>query len=229
MKLNPSHPALFEARTIHTKMIREAQDIANVLKPASGNKKLGNGRTIISSHKWKGFPMFSLTLEERATCPTTCHHWDDCYGNNMLLAHRVREGVALEHSLMLEVEALAHKYPRGFVIRLHVLGDFYSVRYVGFWQRLLFKFPNLHIFGYTGWDLGTDVGNAIDYTRQQYQDRFWIRHSCDQDQNGNAIYAAEEEYNGKTFDCPEQTGLVDSCVACGLCWTTKKTVRFLTH
>ena len=31
------------------------------------------------------------------------------------------------------------------------------------------------------------------------------------------------------FVCPEQTGKVDSCGACALCWVAVKPVAFLTH
>src|SRR5262249_24811065 len=34
----------------------------------------------------------TLTLEERATCPTTCRHWRDCYGNKMHRAQRWQRG-----------------------------------------------------------------------------------------------------------------------------------------
>jgi len=42
-------------------------------------------------------------------------------------------------------------------------------------------------------------------------------------------YAAEESFEGKSFDCPEQLDKVKDCASCGLCWTTQKTVRFASH
>ena len=107
--------------TVYPKSIKSVNDFA-VLKPGSNNKKLGFK---ISSNKWKGKRLFSLTLVERETCPTSCHHWDDCYGNNMPFAHRFSTN-RLEEKLEAEIESLTKKYKEGIVIRLHVLGDFYS-------------------------------------------------------------------------------------------------------
>lgn len=56
-----------------------------MLKRGKQNKKLGDKITI---KMWKGMTMYSLTLEERATCPTDCEQWDNCYGDNMPFAHR---------------------------------------------------------------------------------------------------------------------------------------------
>ena len=94
-----------------------------VLKKGSNNKKLGFN---IKSKKWRGSKLYSLTLVERETCPTSCHHWDDCYGNNMPFAHRFSTD-GLETKLESEIETLLEKHPQGITIRLHVLGDFYSV------------------------------------------------------------------------------------------------------
>ena len=229
MKLNPSHPALEESRTIHMKYRKRPKADSTLLKPVSSNSKLGKGKKVISAHKWEGMPMFSLTLEERATCPTSCHHWDDCYGNGMPFAHRWTEGKPLENKLFRELLALNDKYPQGIVVRLHILGDFYSFQYVMFWESMLQVFPNLHIFGYTAWEPDTDIGYTVSKVRGWHPDRFWVRYSRPGQPDGNAIYAAHGDYDGKHFVCPEQTEKVDSCLDCGLCWTTKQTVRFLTH
>ena len=210
--------------TRYQKSIRSV-DGNTVLKPGSNNKKLGFK---VTSKRWKGKRLYSLTLVERETCPVSCHHWNDCYGDNMPFAHRFSiEG--LTDKLELEIESLMNKHPQGIVIRLHVLGDFYSVDYVEFWERMLFKFPTLCIFGYTGREEYSDIGNSIWFINNRYNERCVIRYSRSKEQDGNNLYAAEESFEGKSFDCPEQTGKVKSCAACGLCWTTQKTVRFLSH
>ena len=117
-----------------------------ILKPGRNNKKLGFK---ITSKRWKGKKLYSLTLTERDTCPTSCHHWEDCYGDNMPFAHRFR-AVGLEQKLETELAALIESNPSGIVVRLHVLGDFYSIDYVKFWEEMLFKHPSLCLFGYTG-------------------------------------------------------------------------------
>ena len=118
--------------TVYQRSIKSPYD-STVIKPGSNNKKLGFN---ITSKKWKGKKLYSLTLVERETCPISCHHWDDCYGNNMPFAHRFStEG--LEKNLEREIETLINKHPHGIVIRLHVLGDFYEVGYVQFWEDML--------------------------------------------------------------------------------------------
>ena len=208
------------------KSIKNASDSANVLKPGSNNKKLGFN---VTSKRWAGKKLYSLTLVERETCPTSCHHWEDCYGNNMPFAHRYSTD-NLEAKLETEIAALIEAKPDGIVIRLHVLGDFYSVDYVKFWEDMLFKFPKLCLFGYTGRQLDTRIGNAIRILNLRFGERCVIRHSWNKDSNGLAeLYAAEESFEGDSFTCPEQTGKVKNCASCGLCWTSTKTVKFLSH
>ena len=55
----------------------------------------------------------------------------------------------MEARLEREIEVLDVRHGGGFVVRLHVLGDFYSVEYVGLWRRLLRQYPTLRVFGYT--------------------------------------------------------------------------------
>ena len=213
--------------TIFQKSIRSV-DSARVLKPGGNNGKLGKR---VSKGPWKGKAMYSVTLVERETCPRSCHHWDDCYGNNMPFAHRFAvEG--LEEKLEQEIGELLEKRSNksGIVVRLHVLGDFFSVSYVLFWERMLAKYPTLCIFGYTAREEGTDIGDAIIAMNILHSRRCVIRSSRNKEQgDGLFSYAADESFEGASFDCPEQTGKVDSCASCGLCWQTTKTVRFATH
>lgn len=201
-----------------------------VLKPGSNNKKLGFG---ITAMKWRGKKLYSLTLTERDTCPKSCHHWDDCYGNNMPFAHRFKtEG--LEAKLRLEIDLLMAENTKGIVVRLHVLGDFYSVGYVEFWASMLQRWPKrLAVFGYTAREPHTAIGKRIADVGQAYPYSWVIRHSKSQEYEGTSLigtrYAASEEFEGDCFTCPEQTGKLDSCADCGLCWSVTKTVKFLTH
>tara|TARA_R110000772_G_scaffold167433_1_gene279154 strand:+ start:43 stop:714 length:672 start_codon:yes stop_codon:yes gene_type:complete len=203
------------------------------LKKGSSNKKLGFK---VTAKKWTGKRLYSLTLVERETCPTTCHHWDDCYGNNMPFAHRFST-VGLTEKLNKEIDLLMDKHIAGIVIRLHVLGDFYSESYVRFWESQLKKHPLLCIFGYTA-RKDDNIAHAI--WRMNDPDRCVIRHSGNKDYDGklfatpktfkeNWSYAADESFEGASFDCPEQTGKIKDCASCGLCWITTKTVRFATH
>ena len=51
----------------------------------STNIKLGKK---VTRGKLKGFPIYTVTLQERATCPISCKHYSTCYGNNMMFAIR---------------------------------------------------------------------------------------------------------------------------------------------
>ena len=136
--LSKTELAIANARTVFTNRIkqadRETMGKSELLIKKSTNVKLGKR---VTKGKWKGFPIFTLTLEERATCPRSCAHWADCYGNNMLYAFRYEAGPELEAMLETELAELQRKYPNGFLVRLHILGDFYSVGYVAKWAKWL--------------------------------------------------------------------------------------------
>jgi len=217
--------------TVYPKSIKQATEF-DVLKKGSSNKKLGFK---VTAKKWASKRLYSLTLTERETCPVSCHHWEDCYGNNMPFAHRFSTD-GLTDKIESEIATLLEKHPQGIVIRLHVLGDFYSVEYVRFWERMLKENPTLCIFGYTAnmFDQvtgeGAGIGGAIHLLNHRYADRCTIRFSRNQESNHlSPCFAAEESFEGKAFTCPEQTGKLPSCAVCGLCWTAQKTVRFLSH
>ena len=221
MRLKESHSALERAVTIHPKMVRSVTDYASrLLKAASSNDKLGKGSNVIQKGRWRDFPMFSLTLEERSTCDRSCQQWATCFGNNMRFAHRI--GNDDPDLLMLrlhdEIEHLSKVHPSGFVVRLHVLGDFFSVDYVDFWANALRAYPALRIFGYT--HRRGEIGRAI--KRKLQTSRAWIRFS---DKGGDM----SANVGGEGILCPEQTGKTASCLTCGLCWTTRKAISFIEH
>ena len=222
--------AVLENRTIFRKNVKNPKDSQPVLKRADNNQKLGNGNYIIRKGKWAGFPLFYLTLEERKTCPTYCQFYSNCYGNNMYLAKRYKHGLELTQQIEKELNQLFSKY-ENIVIRLHVLGDFYSVSYVKFWNKMLKKYPGLHIFGYTARTKG-EIYKEISVLNNIFSERVVIRYSTNRSYNFVAkyhSYAASEGFSGNYFQCPEQIGKVNSCIDCAACWQTTKTVKFLTH
>jgi len=210
--------------TIYRKSIKSVEG-RSILKKGSANKKLGYR---ITAKKWRGSRLYSLTLTERETCPQSCHHWDDCYGNNMPFAHRFSTD-GLMPKLTEEIATLCKKHPNGVVLRLHVLGDFYSLAYVLFWQLMLNRHDNLRVYGYTGREPDSRIGAAIASMNRRYPDRFVVRYSRSHDSANGMLYAAEESFTGSSFVCPEQTNKVKDCASCGLCWSAQKTVRFLSH
>ena len=231
MKLKADNPNLLAMRSIHPKRVLPPV-IGKLFKPATANSKLGGkGKSnVIRKGKWTGMPMFSLTLQERATCPQSCHHLDDCFGNNMGFAHRFQHGEELEQAIRAEIGFLARMYPQGFVVRLHILGDFYSAQYVQVWHDLMAQYSNLRVFGYSARYDGDDITEALIRIRYDYSDRWWVRFSTNiaYDDDG-MIFAAREDFQGESVTCPEQTGKADDCLSCGYCWAGTKTVKFLSH
>lgn len=183
----------------------------------------------VTKGKWKGFPIYTLTLVERETCPRTCKAWLTCYGNNMHYSRRIIDGRALEDALWKELHLLDAQHPAGFVVRLHVLGDFYSLEYVERWEEALDAFPALHVFGYTARHHTDEaIGRALyDIARRRW-DRFAMRFSG----QGLARLGAEIVQPGAQTPhvvCPMQTGRTDCCATCGFCWQGTKTVAFYEH
>lgn len=224
-ELRTGHPAL-KGRTIFLQTVKAPTKVSRLLQPASGNKKLGGGKKFITKGKWKGMPMFSLTLEERKTCPKTCEQWRNCYGNNMPFANRINhKSNAFTGELERELKELASKHSSGFVVRLHVLGDFFSVPYVQFWKRQLQENPSLNIFGYTHRASSTAIGLAISELNTAGA---WIRWS---DAGGPMSANTDQSGSGPAegIHCPEQTGKTASCLTCGLCWATPLPIRFSVH
>ena len=76
-------------------------------KPSSA--KIGSAGRYVKKGKLKDAEVYTLTLIERETCPTSCGHWDDCYGNNMPFAHRLQHGEELERRLITELKEICMK------------------------------------------------------------------------------------------------------------------------
>lgn len=222
------HPALMAGHTIYPTTVRAGRE-RWALKSGANTAKIG---AEILKGKWAGFAAYTLTLEERATCPKACRHWRSCYGNKMHLADRVAAGPDLEWRLEREVAALELEHLNGFAVRLHNLGDFYSVEYVELWRRLLDKHAALHVWGYSArWNGGADpIAAALIALVEQQWDRFAIRFSNAPVEALSTI-SIEHPYQ-KPDDaviCPEQMGQTESCSTCALCWQTKKRIAFLQH
>ncbi len=219
-------PAYRAGRTIFGRRVYPASEVGRVLKSGHNNRKIGK---VVTKGRWKGMPIYMLTLEERATRPRDCKAWATCYGNNLNWAQRIVHGGDLEAALERELADLNARHPRGFVIRLHVLGDFYSVAYVYLWRRALAKYPALRVFGYTARDpQGDPIGKLLDAMSRTQWDRFAIRFSGRglPERGAEVIDLVQET---PAIICPAQTGATDCCGTCGLCWQTQRNVAFLRH
>jgi len=223
--------AINTQRTLFPKSIKDPFTYTGkLLKSSEHNSKLGKGKKVIEKGPLKGAPLFYLTLEERATCPP-CDHYNDCYGNHTPFAHRFKHGLELESKLRVELSELMFIYHKA-LIRLHQLGDFYSLDYLKVWEDSLKSYGGLHVFGYTAHCKGV-IYDKIMELHKRFNERWMFRVST---ANINPVssknmYAVSESFSGKSVICPEQLDKTESCLTCGLCWNNNfiKPIKFLTH
>ena len=223
-KLSENHAAIVDGTTMYSKNVHTLSQYKHKALKPSTNKKLG--RKVVKG-KLAGMPIYTLTLEERATCDRACEHWRDCYGKNMPFAHRI-DVEGLEDRLDAELDALDLKHKRGYLVRLHVLGDFHSPDYVRFWHRQVAKRDKLHVYGYSRHHPGKPIGDALSRTRDALGfERFAIRFST---LPSDALSANTEHNTAQdAITCPVQLDKSDSCGTCSLCWTVRKPITFLDH
>lgn len=223
MKLKDNNPALSEHRTVFPYRVKTVTEVKKVLHSVANNSKLGNGVPVVAKGKWRGMAAFALTLEERKTCDPSCQMRQECYGNNMRFTTRVSndDPAALMAKIEDEVRDLLRTYGK-ILVRPHILGDFFSLEYAAFWAGLVRQYPGLHLFGFTQWRRDSDLGRAIQAINDVDPERVWFRFS-----NAGGDMSANVE--GEGIPCPEQIGKTDSCMTCGLCWSTTHPVSFKRH
>ena len=223
-----AHPALTDRRTIYPTTVVSPAEHPRCLIHGKNSRKISGE---VQKGTLKGMPIYTLTLEERATCPVSCRHWRSCYGNNMHLAKRFKHGPELERWLPLEVAMLMRAHPDGVLIRLHVVGDFYSVEYVQLWRQMLEEHPNLHVFGFTARiDKGCQICAEIARTVAEHWPRFAIRFSNSPEVDIATVSIEHPlQAPADSMICPAQTGQTESCGTCALCWTSTKRIAFLQH
>ena len=218
-----------EARTRFVTRVQAPRG-AGVIKPGSHQRKLGSR---VAKGRWKGFPIYSLTLEERASCPRSCEMWFACMGNHMGQSVRYEAGEPLMRSIWADLTELQGRHPLGFVVRLHILGDFFAVEYVEFWRGCLSHFPALRVFGYSARQADDPIGQAVAKLRDGEWDRFAVRTSGAP--SGPRTIVVDKAPAGRqahTIVCPAQTGKSKCCAKCALCWShsaREKTIAFIEH
>lgn len=235
--LPAGHPALTEGRTIFKATVTASKDSPRFLVSGHNNPKLGKA---VTKGPRKGWPIFHLALEERATCPRSCLQWDSCYGNSMPFSRRHTPDKDFERYLIAEIITLARQHPEGLLIRLHSLGDFYSPEYVYIWAAMLREFPQLHAFGYTAHrtDEGDEdsrrIARAIKVLTDGAWSRFAIRTSGGIEARSTTLVVDDAETGeaAGAVMCPAQTKATEACATCGLCWADNardKPIGFLRH
>lgn len=202
--------------------------MGSILVSGHSNVKIGRD---VRKGALRGYWIYTLSLEERATCPSSCEFWRTCYGNSMPLAKRVdHTHPAFLERLEAEIVALlATRGRKGILIRLHALGDFYSVDYVNFWWRMLRDHPRLALFGYTARSPWDAIGERIDYLNAAFEKRSMIRFSNAGLATMSTVHVRDDIVPEGAFACPEQTNATACCATCAACWSTTKNVGFRDH
>lgn len=224
-------PAVRDGRTFYPRSVKAPGELPRVLVSGLNNVKIGRD---VRKGAFRGYWIYTLSLEERASCPRTCHHWATCYGNNMPYAKRVshEDPHALQAALWGELRELTSvRGRRGVMVRLHALGDFFSPAYVQFWGGALEALPTLAIYGYTAWAPDSPIGRAVADLKAVYGDRFAIRWSNGAGGEDCALPVSRvsQAVAVGAIVCPEQTGKTLACATCALCWGTRRNIAFLEH
>lgn len=234
--LRADHPAVVDGRTLFPSTVVGSMESPRFLVSGHNNPKLG--KEVLKGDR-KGWPIFHLTLEERATCPRSCEQWLTCFGNAMPQARRHAVDDVFLPLLRGEIATLARANPKGLLIRLHALGDFYSAEYVLAWAEMLAQFPQVAVFGYTArrTDDPDPASAKIAQTIKVMTDAMWARFAIrtsasDPIARSRSTVVLEDPQEPDTIVCPAQTGGTEACASCGLCWSESardKTIAFLKH
>jgi hypothetical protein len=238
MSLDINHAAMRDNRTLFpsTVVTVTESEPARILVSGRNNRKIG---ATVEKGKFKGYGIYCLSLEERATCPEDCTARGICYGNGMQMArrHRIGDADIFFDRLGFEIAELLDEHD-GLLIRLHVLGDFPSVEYISFWKDVLDEYPNVACFGYThrsptNWG-GDDIGDAIQAVKDAHPDRFRIRWSTDVSRPDSAIILDHVPRGARgpnqEIVCPAQKDATACCATCSLCWEApRENIAFIKH
>ena len=217
--------------TIYKKNIHDLDEYKFKIIKDSKNIKLG--KKVIKG-MYNNYKLKTVTLIERETCPADCVHWEDCYGNNMPFAHRINH----EDQNLLQkriYNELLNSSNQLLLIRLHVLGDFFNVKYVKFWSIMLNTFKNIAIYGYTANNINSKIELSRDIAKEiiklNYSKHSHIRFSNDLTNSFSAnSYDIVKPVKGKSILCPVQENKTANCGTCGLCWNqNSQSIIFKTH
>lgn len=138
------------------------------------------------------------------------------------------DDITFSRFIRVKGEAKPEKGPRQ--LKLPTLGNSSVEAGRSIFHRKGVKHPddlkNILTSGYDNVKIGRDVRKG----KLFYGRRFAIRWSNGEAPNDNALpIRRASDVPAGAFVCPEQTGKVDGCGKCGLCWNTAKNVAFAEH
>ena len=169
-------------------------------------------------------PSFSLPVLE--TCPGKTEFCSRlCYGlNGRFARQRMREIYqnnlqASKQAAFVDRMVSEILKTEARVFRLHVVGDFYSVKYVEKWIEIANRLPGVKFFGSTrSWRVPR-LRDAVERFRDL--PNVYLRASIDFSHLDRppcswGVWSIE----GEGDPCPHDYGLVENCISCMKCWQT---------
>ena len=149
---------------------------------------------------------------------------------------RWKHGPELESRIEAEVADLCARH-ENVLVRLHVLGDFYSLDYLSLWLSLMQRHERLACFGFTAWGPETEIGELISHMRVEFGRRWSMRHSGRTGPWGSFTidFPTEKKRIGDALVCPEErdamngTGKGTHCGNCAACWSSDVPIVFVEH
>lgn len=174
--LPPNSPAILNKGSLFPKSENPATEETNIFVRSTKDRKTG---TQIKVGPWKGFPIYTVTLAERTTCWEGCPTYRTCYGNGMPFASRIVPDDNFLKLFNRQARNLAEKHPQGYMVRLHQLGDVYSMDYLNTIQKTFYDVPQMHIWMTTAWPYkgcpdapeGSEIGDAIYQWRAEEREK----------------------------------------------------------
>lgn len=211
--------------------IRPTRLLANAEGLLEGHSVAGRGSVqadVLSVSEAGEGPVYEIATSTR-TLVANGFLAHNCYGNNSHAAERITAGDVTMAVLWDELADLETEHPGGFMVRLHILGDFFSEVYVDFWRQALDAFPALHVFGFTARDPHEDpIGEALFDLAMANWDRFAIRFSG----AAGELWASRiGDDDPDAITCPAQTDETGQrcCATCALCWQSQRSIAFRRH
>jgi hypothetical protein len=144
----------------------------------------------------------------------------------MQAAERIVAGAGLRGALWGELQALQAAHPAGFMVRLHILGDFYSID-MSRSGRALAAFRRCHVFGFTAHPRGRSDRRGVE--------RRWlgrlepVRDPILRRGRRRTARVRGSARDPDAITCPAQTGKTECCATCALCWQSDRSISFIAH
>jgi hypothetical protein len=109
-------------------------------------------------------------------------------------------------------------------MRLHVSGDFWSVHYIESWIKICSSFPQTQFWTYTRSWIIPELLEPLN----QLQTLANVELFASTDPSmpipplGWRIGFLDKDVRAKGLECPQQNGIINSCLKCGYCFRKEK-------